>query len=473
MPRASAAPNKLPEIVERLKQAYPDPRVELHFANPLQLLVASILAARCTDERVNRITPALFGRFPDAQAFAAATPGDIENLILSIPHCRRKAQAIKEGCRIMVERFGGEVPRAIDDLVTLPRVARKTANIVLNQAYGIASGIVVDTHVERVVKRLGVCKDKTVEKIEQELMAQVPQPDWISFGGAMVLHGRYVCTARKPKCSECVLENICPKIGVQPKKVKPKMPRKRSKAKAGPDLFAGAGLDSAAAKELRDRVPADWRKVLAAEFEQPYFTELAEFVAAERAGQTIYPPEDDVFNALKYTPYAQVKVLLLGQDPYHGPNQAHGLCFSVKPGVTPPPSLINIFKELKNDLGCQVPNNGFLVPWAKQGVLLLNAVLTVRAGQPNSHKDHGWEHFTDAVIRAVNAKPEGVVFVLWGGYAQKKEKLIDAKRNVVLKAAHPSPLSVAKFFGSRPFSAVNKALTKLGHAPIDWQLPDV
>ena len=166
-------------------------------------------------------------------------------------------------------------------------------------------------------------------------------------------------------------------------------------------------------------------------------------------------------------------MLLLGQDPYHGEGQAHGLCFSVRPGVKPPPSLMNMFKELKTDLGCKIPNNGCLIPWAKQGVMLLNAVLTVRAGEPNSHKDKGWEKFTDAAIRRLRREGKPVVFMLWGAYAQKKKKLIDAERNPILTAAHPSPLSATKFFGSKPFSAVNRALEELGEEPIDWQIPDV
>ncbi len=224
---------------------------------------------------------------------------------------------------------------------------------------------------------------------------------------------------------------------------------------------------------MKPHLPPSWQAVLADEFAQPYFKELQAFVASERRKHTVYPPEDDVFNAFKYTPYDEAKVLLLGQDPYHGEGQAHGLCFSVRPGVRPPPSLMNMFKELKADLGCKVPNNGRLIPWAKQGVMLLNAVLTVRAGEPNSHKDKGWEKFTDAAIRALAAKETPVVFMLWGAYAQKKKKLIDAERNPILTAAHPSPLSASKFFGSRPFSAVNKALEELGEAPIDWQIPDV
>jgi uracil-DNA glycosylase len=220
-------------------------------------------------------------------------------------------------------------------------------------------------------------------------------------------------------------------------------------------------------------LPPAWRAVLAGELEKPSFHELAQFVDAERRGHTVFPPEDDVFNAFKYTPYHKVKVLLLGQDPYHDDGQAHGLCFSVRPGVRPPPSLGNLFKELKSDLGCTIPNNGYLVPWARQGVMLLNAVLTVRAHTPNSHKDKGWEKFTDAVIRALNARDQPVVFALWGAYAQKKKKLIDAERHRIVTAAHPSPLSAKKFFGSKPFSAINNALEELGEAPIDWQLPDL
>jgi uracil-DNA glycosylase len=223
---------------------------------------------------------------------------------------------------------------------------------------------------------------------------------------------------------------------------------------------------------MRVQLPVDWKDVLADEMKKPYFQELKEFVETERSAHTVYPPEGDVFNAFKLTPYHQVKVLLLGQDPYHDEGQAHGLCFSVKPGTKPPPSLVNIFKELHNDLGCKVPNNGYLVPWAEQGVMLLNAVLTVRAHKPTSHKNQGWETFTDAVIRALNDRSKPVVFLLWGAYAQKKIKLIDTSRHRIVAGAHPSPLSAKKFFGSKPFSAVNKALEELGERPIDWQLPD-
>jgi uracil-DNA glycosylase len=222
-------------------------------------------------------------------------------------------------------------------------------------------------------------------------------------------------------------------------------------------------------------LPPSWKSGLAPEIKQPYFTQLEKFVAEERKKQTIYPPEKDVFNALKHTPYDKVSVFLLGQDPYHGEGQAHGLCFSVQPRVKPlPPSLVNIYKELQADVGFRIPNNGYLVRWAEQGILMLNAVLTVRAGQPNSHKDKGWEKFTDAIIKAVNDKSDRVVFVLWGGYAQKKAKLIEASRHVVIQSAHPSPLSARNgFFGSRPFSKINAALREAGRDEIDWQIPDV
>jgi uracil-DNA glycosylase len=224
---------------------------------------------------------------------------------------------------------------------------------------------------------------------------------------------------------------------------------------------------------MRIQLPDGWKTVLSGELKKPYFQSLKQFVDAERSAHTVFPPEGDVFNAFKLTPFEKVKVLLLGQDPYHDDGQAHGLCFSVKPGVKRPPSLVNIFKELHNDLGCKIPNNGYLVPWAEQGVMLLNAVLTVRAHQANSHKDRGWETFTDAVIRALNDRPQPLVFLLWGAYAQKKNKLIDTNRHRIVTAAHPSPLSAKKFFGSKPFSAVNKALEELGETAIDWQLPDV
>jgi uracil-DNA glycosylase len=222
------------------------------------------------------------------------------------------------------------------------------------------------------------------------------------------------------------------------------------------------------------QLPGDWSSVLSSEVEKPYFHNLEEFLTNERKTQRIFPPEEDVFTALKLTPYAKVRVLLLGQDPYHDDNQAHGLCFSVRPGVATPPSLVNMFKELHEDLGCAIPNNGYLVPWAEQGILMLNAVLTVRAHLPNSHKGKGWETFTDMIITRVNQKTTPVVFVLWGGYAQKKASLVDTARHTIIQSAHPSPLSARNgFFGSRPYSKINAALAQAGQPPIQWQIPNL
>jgi len=217
----------------------------------------------------------------------------------------------------------------------------------------------------------------------------------------------------------------------------------------------------------------DWNPVLRSELAKPYWTDLQQFVATERGRATVYPPPDEVFAALHLTPFADVKAVILGQDPYHGPNQAHGLCFSVRPGVPPPPSLQNIFKEMESDLGLTPPSHGCLDSWARQGVLLLNASLTVRAGKAASHQGKGWETFTDEVLRAVNAKTERVVFILWGASARKKKALVDTSRHVVIESPHPSPLSASSgFFGSRPFSRANAALVEAGREPIDWALPE-
>jgi uracil-DNA glycosylase len=216
----------------------------------------------------------------------------------------------------------------------------------------------------------------------------------------------------------------------------------------------------------------DWNPVLRSEFSKPYWSNLQHFVAGERARHVVFPPADDVFAALHLTSYASTRVVILGQDPYHGPGQAHGLCFSVRPGVAVPPSLANIHKELAADLGIEPPRHGNLERWARQGVLLLNTTLTVRAGQAASHQGKGWETFTDEVLRAVNDKPHPVVFILWGASARRKKSFIDVSRHTVIESAHPSPLSAHNgFFGSRPFSRTNAALEAAGLAPIDWGLP--
>ncbi|MGM9930625.1 uracil-DNA glycosylase [Pradoshia sp.] len=217
----------------------------------------------------------------------------------------------------------------------------------------------------------------------------------------------------------------------------------------------------------------DWQSVLEKEFEKPYYLELRQFLKEEYENKSIYPKKEDIFNALHYTSYEQVKVVLLGQDPYHGPNQAHGLSFSVQPGVKVPPSLRNMFKELHSDLGLPIPADGYLKSWADEGVLLLNTVLTVRKGEANSHKGRGWETFTDTVIQSLNEKEEPVVFLLWGKPAQSKLPLIDTKKHHVLTAAHPSPFSAHRgFFGSKPFSKTNELLKADGRGEIDWSLPN-
>lgn len=215
----------------------------------------------------------------------------------------------------------------------------------------------------------------------------------------------------------------------------------------------------------------DWNPILRGEFDKPYWNELQQFVAAERSQRTVFPPHEEVFAALHLTPYASTRVMILGQDPYHGPRQAHGLCFSVRRGVQVPPSLANIHRELHDDVGVAIPDHGNLEAWARQGVLLLNATLTVRAGQAGSHQGKGWETFTDEVIKSVNAKDDHVVFILWGGYARRKKALIDRSRHTIVESPHPSPLSAHKgFFGTKPFSRTNEALREHGQQPVDWSL---
>jgi uracil-DNA glycosylase/endonuclease III len=485
----------VPEILRRLHAAHPDARYELNWDTPLQLLVATILAAQCTDERVNEVTPTLFAKYPDAKSYADADMAELEEDLRPTGFYRQKASTVQQVCRKLVEDFEGEVPDSMEEMVTLPGVARKTANVVLNSAFRKPTGVIVDTHVQRVSQRLGLTTQRRPEKIELDLMQLVPQDEWIFFGPATVLHGRYTCTHHAPHCPECILNDQCPKVGVETDAESPvseetaeeqhldfeeESPMAAKKATKTKSTRARKAKPAATAKmkseanvpSLPSRIPLDWQEVLADEFQKPYFRQLEEFVAEERKVHTVYPPEPDVFNALKATPFEKVKVVLLGQDPYHGEGEAHGMCFSVRPGMRLPPSLVNIFKEMQQDLGIKPPSHGYLAAWAHRGVLLLNAVLTVRADEPNSHKDRGWESFTDAVIQVLNKRRKSVVFLLWGAYAQKKGQLIDTKSHRVLTSAHPSPLSAKKFFASRPFSCANRALEELGEEPIDWQLPD-
>ena len=218
----------------------------------------------------------------------------------------------------------------------------------------------------------------------------------------------------------------------------------------------------------------DWKDLLDDEFNKEYYQTLRNFLTNEYKTKTIYPDKYDIFNALHFTSYKDIKVVILGQDPYHGPGQAHGLSFSVNPGIKIPPSLLNIYKELNSDLGCYIPNNGYLKKWADQGVLLLNTSLTVRAGEANSHKSIGWEIFTDRIISLVNEKEDPVVFLLWGNNAIKKKNLITNKKHLILTSAHPSPLSASRgFFGSKPFSKINNFLISVNKQPIDWQIENI
>jgi uracil-DNA glycosylase len=218
----------------------------------------------------------------------------------------------------------------------------------------------------------------------------------------------------------------------------------------------------------------DWAPLLEGEMEKTYYQQLRKVLREEYQTKVIYPDQDDIYNALQFTAFNETKVVIIGQDPYHGPGQAHGLSFSVKPGVKIPPSLKNIYKELQTDLGCSIPNHGHLVEWTKQGVLLLNAVLTVQAGIPNSHKSLGWEMFTDKVIETLDQRETPVVFILWGRFAQQKQQLITSSKHLIIKSPHPSPFSAHKgFFGSRPFSQTNAFLRKIGSKEINWQITNL
>lgn len=218
----------------------------------------------------------------------------------------------------------------------------------------------------------------------------------------------------------------------------------------------------------------DWNKIIGNEFQKDYYQTLRSFLKKEYAENKVYPDMYDIFSALKTTSYKDTKIVIIGQDPYHEVGQAHGMCFSVKPGVAIPPSLLNIYKELKEDLGTYIPNNGYLMDWAKQGVLLLNTILTVRDGEALSHKGHGWEIFTDRVISALNERDDPVIFLLWGSHAQSKAELIDPSKHYIFKAPHPSPLSASRgFFGCRHFSKANEILISLVKTPIDWQIKNI
>lgn len=237
-------------------------------------------------------------------------------------------------------------------------------------------------------------------------------------------------------------------------------------------MQASTLADATAVSRIDPDIEPSWKEHLASEFGKPYFSDLKRFLKEEKsAGEVVYPPGPMIFNAFNKTPFDSVKVVILGQDPYHGPGQAHGLCFSVQPGVKPPPSLVNVFKELHKDVAFAIPSHGNLEKWAEQGVLLLNSSLTVRAGQPASHQGKGWEIFTSAAVKALNDQKQGLIFLLWGKPAQEKGSIIDPARHHVLKAAHPSPFSADRgFYGTRHFSKANALLEKSGRSPINWQI---
>lgn len=225
---------------------------------------------------------------------------------------------------------------------------------------------------------------------------------------------------------------------------------------------------------MLERFGNQWDELLKEELNKDYFKKLEKYLQNESKNYTIYPEKQDIFTALKYTDYKDVKVVILGQDPYHGPNQSHGLAFSVKPGIKIPPSLRNIYKELKDDLGCEIPNNGYLEKWAKEGVLLLNTSFTVRAGEANSHRNIGWEIFTDNIIKILNERKDPIIFILWGNNAKGKESLINPNKHYTIKSVHPSPLSASRgFFGSKPFSKANNFLISIDSEPIDWQIEEI
>ncbi|MGH0594075.1 uracil-DNA glycosylase [Bacillus pretiosus] len=225
---------------------------------------------------------------------------------------------------------------------------------------------------------------------------------------------------------------------------------------------------------MKNVLKNDWEPLLAPEFEKEYYCKLADFLKEEYSTHVVYPRIEYIFSALEYTSYENTKVVILGQDPYHGPDQAHGLSFSVQPGIKTPPSLLNMYKELRDEYGYEIPNNGYLVKWAEQGVLLLNTVLTVRQGEANSHKGKGWEHFTDRVIELLNEREKPVIFILWGRHAQVKKKLITNTKHHIIESVHPSPLSARRgFFGSKPYSKVNTILANMGEREIDWEIPNL
>lgn len=472
------------EMAKRLRAQYPAARYELDWKTPEQLLVATILAAGSKDAAVNQVTPVLFSRWTELRSLAKAAPNELEAVLNPLGLAAQKTKRLLAIARALVEQHGGEVPRSLEALVALAGVGRKTANVVLTQGFQIPSGIIVDVHVSRLARRMGLTSSDDADEIERQLTALLPRDEWISFGAAGVLHGRYTCLAKQPRCGDCVLSDLCPsKVETATAAASASMSTSRSTSAsasasaAWPEEYQLPGLPALETSPtapptavMPDELPADWALLLSAELSSGWYRDLTGRVAADRAKGSVYPPPDRVFEAFRFTPLESLKVVLLGQDPYHGAGQAHGLAFSVPPGVKPPPSLVNIFKELHSDVGVKVTATGCLEGWARQGILLLNTALTVRESEPGSHSALGWEKLTDAVIRHLSARPSHTVFVLWGAHARKKVPLVDRSRHTVVQGAHPSPLSQKLWFGSKPFSQIDAALKAHRQAPIDWSL---
>jgi uracil-DNA glycosylase len=459
------------EMAKRLRTAHPAARYELDWETPEQLLVATMLAAGSKDSVVNAVTKTLFVRWPTLKSLAVASAAEVEQVLAPLGLAAQKTPRLIATAAALAPTG---VPRSLEALTALPGIGRKTANVVLTQGYGLPSGVIVDVHVARLTRRMGLTSSEDADQIERELMELLPVESWVHFGAAGVLHGRYTCTAKGPRCPECVLADLCPSCEVA---TKTSLSTRRGEGSVGaaeggwPEEYQlDGGPVVVAEPKTPDAMPSDWAELLWAELASPWYAELQQRVAKDRAAGNVYPPADQVFTAFRLTSLDRLSVVLLGQDPYHGVGQAHGLAFSVQPGVRPPPSLVNIYKELKTDLGCEVPATGCLESWARQGILLLNTALTVREGEAGSHAAYGWEKLTDAVIRQVSSRSQHTVFVLWGAHARKKAPLIDTTRHTVVEGAHPSPLSQKLWFGSRPFSQINGALQAHGQRPIDWSL---
>ncbi len=358
------------------------PRVERDWKTTFQLLEAMVLGGASMSAGERNAILELFARWPDAAALAAADPRSVERELQPLGPARERAEIAIALARALHERFAGEVPESIDEMVSLPGVQRGVANVVVRRAFGVVAGAT-----------------PSMPPIEDD-----------------------------------------------------------------EDPVPGSAVDAS-------RLPPDWEAALGDSYAALDVPGVIERVANERATGAVFPPAWETFAAFHHTPFARTRVVILGQDPYPTPGFAHGLAFSVKRGIKLPMSLANMFTELVDDIGCPMPTHGYLLPWARQGVLLLNSVLTVRASEPGSHKLFGWRELTNAVIRALDAREEHVVFAFWGGYARAHAKLVTSGRHTILEGAHPSPMSVKAWRGSRPYSKIDAALRAHGQPAIDWTLP--